>query len=150
MWTGACDYKNANVFDFHTVEIDSTTYLTLIHNNELDLEKENGYGAIIDENYREKIVVPTPEYTVSFNMHEFNVINNGKTALSNIYNERLLDLADWNIDGEGWVTSGGIFEHDVETGEVLFQWDGYEHIPLSESTIAPPTEPPALPGWDYM
>lgn len=83
-------------------------------------------------------------------MHEFNVVDNGKSALSTSYINRLLDLKDWNIAGEGWVTSGGILDQDVATGEVIFQWDGYENIPLHESTIDWPWDPPALPGWDYL
>ena len=105
---------------------------------------------ILDENYHVRNEVPAPDYVATFNMHEFNVIDNGKSALSTLYKPRLMDLSDLDINAEGWVTSGGFFESDVATGEVLFTWDGYKHIPLNETALQWPQGPEGNPGLDYV
>lgn len=123
-----------------------------MHNSSPDLEQNRGYGLILDEEYHETATVPTPDYVNMFNMHEFNVIDNGKTALSTLYKPEEVDMTDLKMVGKGWVTSGGIFEQDVATGEVTFQWDGVEHIPLNESSGYWPTSPPPSAGdaFDYV
>ncbi|KAK2754654.1 hypothetical protein FQN54_006787 [Arachnomyces sp. PD_36] len=152
IWTGACRFQNSNVFDFNTVEIDNQTYISFIHNNSPDLEQNPGYGVILDENYHEIHRVPNPEYVKSFNMHEFNLIDNGRSALSTLYKAELVDMSDINLRGRGYITAGGIFEQDVETGATLFQWDGHDHIPLNESTGAWPRHLPDSEGaaFDYV
>lgn len=121
-----------------------------MHNNAVDLEQNRGYGQILDDQYHVKGEVPAPDYVKMFNMHEFHVINNGKTALSNLYKPREVDLSAIGVNAKGWITSGGIFESDVETGEVLFRWDSYDHVPLNESTADWPGGPEGDPGFDYM
>lgn len=96
-----------------------------MHNNGHNIEEERGFGLILDEQYREKNKVDSDDHVDSFNMHEFNVVENGKSVLSTSYIPKEVDMNAWGIDSKGWVISGGILEQDVSSGKVIFQWDGY-------------------------
>lgn len=55
-------------------------------------------------------------------MHEFKLINGGKTALMTIYQQRQYDMSRWNIrTGMAWIMESIFQEVDVETSEVLFE-----------------------------
>ncbi|KAF7182824.1 hypothetical protein CNMCM7691_002485 [Aspergillus felis] len=66
-------------------------------------------------------------------LHEMRVID-GKTALITIYETLPYDLEEYGIDPEiGWVIGGVFQEIDIKTGEVLFEWNSLDHVPLSDS-----------------
>lgn len=88
----------------------------------------------------------------AFNMHEFNIMDGGKTALACTYRSHEVDLASFDRPGEkSWVTSGGFVELSVETSEILFEWDSDVEIPVAESVKFHPWQGSVgPPGYDYV
>ncbi|KAJ5563756.1 hypothetical protein N7535_008920 [Penicillium sp. DV-2018c] len=152
IWAGSPLYDNHNVFDFKPVHnIDDEPYLSFIVGWEYD-ESKKGHGAIVDHHYQVKNEVQPPEEEHDFNMHEFNIMDGGKTALACTYRSKTINLADFGRPTEeSWVTVGGFVELDVETSEILFEWDTFDKIALHESNMFHSTDSPAnSPGWDYV
>jgi outer membrane protein assembly factor BamB len=48
----------------------------------------------------------------------------------------------------GQVMDCGIWEVDIPTGQVLFEWHGVDHVALDESFVAPTSDQSAI--WDYL
>lgn len=145
-------FDNQNVFDFRaTHNIGDEPHLTMILNWELD-GPGRGKGMVLDKNYKVKYELEEPDLYHDFNMHEFNVLPGGKTAVACIYHPRPKNLAEFDRPNEeSWVVSGGFIELDLETNEVLTQWESFDHINLQESNMFHAHDgPQGKPGWDYV
>lgn len=152
IWAGAPLYDNRNVFDFRPVNnIDDETHLSFIVSWEVD-NSDKGSGVILDKNYRVEAKVDVLNDLHDFNMHEFNVLPGGKTALACTYRSQEINMADFGRPTEqSWVVTGGFVELDTETSEVLVQWDSFDKISLLESNMFHAWDEPAgFPGWDYV
>ncbi|EXJ88269.1 hypothetical protein A1O1_05199 [Capronia coronata CBS 617.96] len=117
----------------------------------------HGHGLIMDKHYRIVQSVEPASYQASSDMHEFKVIDEGKSAVMTQYLRSVYDLCRWNLcDGLGYIQQGAFQEVEVDTGKVLFEWRSLEHIDPSESYVGPSTteisgsgEQPDSP-WDYF
>ncbi|KAL1968482.1 hypothetical protein VTN77DRAFT_1692 [Rasamsonia byssochlamydoides] len=154
VWAGSCDYENQNIFDFKVVDnIDDQAHLSFIIEHAYQNEGgRRGGGQILNSHYEYENWVPVTNDLGAFDIHEFNILDGGKTALVTTYRPEFLDLSDLGRPMEqGWVMTGGFEELDVATGRVIFEWRSLPHIPLGESTSLPPSTPIAdPPGWDYL
>jgi hypothetical protein len=65
-------------------------------------------------------------------LHEFNLTPQG-TALITAYRTRRANLSAVGGPADGWVQSGVAQEIDVATGDLVFEWDSLDHVPLTES-----------------
>lgn len=152
IWAGAPLYDNRNVFDFRPVtNIDEETHLSFIVSWAID-NSDKGSGVIVDKNYKVEKEVGVLNDLHDFNMHEFNVLPGGKTALACTYRSQEINMADFGRPTEqSWVVTGGFVELDVETSEVLVQWDSFDRIALHESNMFHSWDAPGgFPGWDYV
>ncbi|KAI2680407.1 hypothetical protein DTO027I6_3589 [Penicillium roqueforti] len=152
IWAGAPLYDNHNVFDFKPVyNIDNDPYLSFIVGWEFD-DSKKGHGAIVNHHYEVEKEVQALSDVHDFNMHEFNIMDGGKTALACTYRVQLINLADFGRPTEeSYVTVGGFVEVDIETSKVLFQWDSFDKVALHESNMFHASDHPAgSPGWDYV
>ncbi|KAJ5997715.1 hypothetical protein N7499_005888 [Penicillium canescens] len=152
IWAGSPLYDNHNTFDFKPVHnIDDDPHLSFIVGWEFDNSKK-GHGAIVNNKYEVEKEVQVVNELHDFNMHEFNIMDGGKTALACTYRSQVVNMADFGRPTEeSWVTTGGFVELDVETSEVLVQWDSYDKIALHESNMFNAWDNPAgEPGWDYV
>ncbi|KXG47615.1 uncharacterized protein PGRI_014850 [Penicillium griseofulvum] len=152
IWAGAPLYDNQNVFDFKPVHnIGDDPYLSFIVGWEYD-ESKKGHGAIVNNHYEVEKEVQALNDVHDFNMHEFNIMDGGKTALACTYRSQLVSLADFGRPTEeSWVTVGGFVEVDIETSKVLVQWDSIDNVALHESNVFHESDAPAgAPGWDYV
>lgn len=117
----------------------------------------HGHGIIMDKHYRIVKSVEPGSYQASSDMHEFRLINGGKSALMTQYLRSVYDLCAWDLcDGLGYIQQGAFQEVDVDTGEVLFEWHSLDHVDPRESYVGPSTteisgsgEEPGSP-WDYF
>jgi hypothetical protein len=111
----------------------------------------------MDEHYHiVKTVVPGGGMAAS-DMHEFKLINNGKTALMTVYQQRQFDMSIWNVKGGmGWLMESVFQEIDVETNKVLFEWRSLDHVDPSVSYTYPGHTDTSGTGleprspWDYF
>lgn len=89
------------------------------------------------------------------NMHELNVINDGRTGLYITHKSDWVDLSELSAFGveeeAGWVMNIGFREIDIASGEVLFEWWALDHVPLStSSTRIENLEGPPPKGWNFL
>lgn len=131
--------------------IDDDPYLSFIVGWEYD-DSKKGHGAIVNNRYEVDKEVQALSDVHDFNMHEFNIMDGGKTALACTYRGQVINMADFGRPTEeSWVTVGGFVEMDVETSEVLVEWDTFDKIALHESNMFHSWDHPAgSPGWDYV
>lgn len=91
----------------------------------------NGKGVILDERY-----LPVAEVRcgngVLADIHEFQLTSRG-TALLMAYPTIPWDLTPVDGPADGYVWGARVQEVDVETGEVLLDWEGMDHIDLTET-----------------
>lgn len=94
-----------------------------------------GRGVILDERY-----LPVAEVRAGngqlVDLHELQLTEEG-TALVLAYPVRRADLSGIGGPVEGWVYGAQVQEIDVATGKVLFDWDGLEHIAITETVREP-------------
>ncbi len=79
--------------------------------------------------------------------HEF-LISPQDTALITIYNAVPRDLTSVGGPSDSVAIQGIVQELDIETGEVLFEWQSIDHIALEETYVTPSED--HYPGIDYF
>ena len=83
-------------------------------------------------------------------MHEFNLTSQG-TALVDAYRPQKADLSSVGGRKNGVVAAGVVQEIDIATGDVIFEWNSLDHVPLTESMSKPAngSGTPEMP-YDYF
>lgn len=116
-----------------------------------------GHGVILDNTYRIVRSVQPGGGMASSDMHEFMPINDGKSALMTVYQQRQFDMTPWNIKtGVGWLMESIFQEVDVETSKVMFEWRSLDHVDPSMSYTWPSHTDTSGTGlnvhepWDYF
>ncbi|KKY14625.1 hypothetical protein UCRPC4_g06663 [Phaeomoniella chlamydospora] len=116
----------------------------------LDSDKR-GLGWILDDKYERVKQVHMPKKFPKFNLHEFNVIENGSTALVVSSSFTDTDVTSLHQSSEkGWITDDGFQEIDIESGKVNFGWSSVDHIDINRSVTPAPKMPGKSPGWDFI
>lgn len=90
-----------------------------------------GKGVILDEQYRLVAEVRAGNGILS-DFHEFKLTEQG-TALFTAYPVLPWDLSPIDGPADGWIFGAHVQEVDIETGELLFEWNGMDHIDLTET-----------------
>ncbi|KNG87975.1 hypothetical protein ANOM_004562 [Aspergillus nomiae NRRL 13137] len=152
IWAGSPMFDNRNVFDFKVVNsIGDKPHLSLVWQIAYD-HSDNGYGVVLDNAYDIQKKVPMPEEYGAFDIHEFNILDDGKTAMAITYREHEIALDTQDRPGEHtYVLSGGFVQIDLSSEKINYVWDGVDKVALSESvTVNQETPPVGPPGWDYV
>ncbi|KAL4866381.1 hypothetical protein BDV12DRAFT_135699 [Aspergillus spectabilis] len=154
VWTGSTMFDNRGVFDFKAVDnIDDEPHVSFILQHQYhDDGTDKGYGYVLDQHYEQEYKVGVLNDLTAFNMHEFNILDGGKTALACLYKSEYTDLAALERpEDHSWIVAGGLLELDTTTSEVLFEWSSFNNVPVNESVkIYPDTLGVDRPGWDYI
>lgn len=124
----------------------------MVLQNSWDRNIDTGYGMILTNDYHVQRKLPLRKDLGSFDIHEFNILDDGKTALVTVYLSHEISLEEFGLPKEKtWLESGGYAEIDLNTAEVVQWWDSYGHIPLPETVHYSPYSPvEGHPGWDYV
>lgn len=111
----------------------------------------------MDNTYTVVNTVCTGSGQTSADMHEFNLINGGDSALMTIYMPVQHDLSGYGITtGQGWVLEGRFQEVNVTTREVIFDWRSLDHVDPSLGYVAENSTEVSGDGltkdtaWDYL
>ncbi|KAE8152034.1 ASST-domain-containing protein [Aspergillus avenaceus] len=150
VWAGSPMFDNRNIFDFRAVHsIGNQPHLSLVwqHGSE-----DNGHGVILDNSYEIKKKIPMPSEFGAFDIHEFNILDDGETALALNYRTHDIPLDTFGRPGE-WtrVLAAGFAQIDLKSEKLVYTWDGVDKIALQESNFVDPSSPSAgPPGWDYV
>ncbi|OQE00152.1 hypothetical protein PENVUL_c057G03853 [Penicillium vulpinum] len=156
VWSGWGISGPGNGHGLHVCKYNGTDHLCFFQGNQ---QKGycRGHGIIMDKNYRIVRSVQPGGGMASSDMHEFRPINDGRTALMTIYQQRQFDMTPWNIrTGLGWLMESVFQEVDVETNEVLFEWRSLDHVDPSLSYTWPSHTDTSGTGlnvhqpWDYF
>lgn len=147
-------FDNRNAFDFKAANnIDGEPHISFILQHQYnDDGTDKGFGYVLDQHFEEKYKVGVVNDLSAFNMHEFNILDGGESALACSYKSQYTDLsALGRPDDHSWIIAGGILELDTETGEVLFEWSSFNNVLVDESVkIYQNSYPSDRPGWDYI
>lgn len=144
-------FDNRNVFDFKTVTLHNETYISLILQYSHD-GRERGYGMILDQNYEVYRKIPLRQDLGVFDIHEFNVLDNGQSAVvTNYLSEEITLEAFGRPTEKTWLEYGGFAELDIDTADVLYHWNSFVEVPLVETVhYNPGSSVEGAPGWDYV
>lgn len=128
---------SANAQDFRPCQYQGSAHLCFTQVNQ-----QNGYGIgeaiIADSNYKVVATVNTAGNVQPADMHEFQLLNDGETAIISAYQVIPYDLSSFNItSGLGWLLEGVFQEINVTTGELIFEWFSSNHVEPSDTQIAP-------------
>ncbi|KAK3047787.1 hypothetical protein LTR09_010762 [Extremus antarcticus] len=144
IWSGSPMFNNLNIYDFRLAEVGGKMVPTLIFTEHAD-------GLILNDDYKIEHTVDMfgmelPDWLMeqighrhTTNMHDFNVIDDGKRAvmLTKVYeNATRAESKAVGFDGECTAKWQGFKEVDVATSEILFEWNAHGHIDLEESTYS--------------
>ncbi|KAH0022195.1 hypothetical protein KCU78_g5845, partial [Aureobasidium melanogenum] len=137
VWDGYGVTGSANAHNFRPCQYNDAPHLCFNQVNQ-----QNGYGIgqsiVVDQNYKVVATAQTGGNVEPVDMHEFQLLNNGETAIVSSYQIVPYDLSYFNITtGLGWLSEGVFQEVNVTTGEVLFEWFSTNHVDPSASQITP-------------
>lgn len=131
---------NRNAWDFRLTTFHDSPALTFILGRERRLSgSRDGAGMILDTSYQTRSTVNFTDKGDIMDMHEFNLVD-GRTSLS-IFTKR--EEAN-NISSlmpplqKGWIMQTGFREIDIDSGNVVMEWQTKDHISLTESFTEPP------------
>jgi hypothetical protein len=95
----------------------------------------NGVDHIVNTSYRQVAVVRAAN-GLRADMHEFALLPGGRALITAYFPVRWADSPTPGAKTET-VLDGVVQEIDIKTGLLLFQWDSLDHVPLSDSYVAP-------------
>ncbi len=148
---------NGNVVWFHPVPAgqQATDFRTQTYKGEpvLTWWQGTGFGSltkgtnyIYNEDYQQ-IAAVNAGNGLSTDGHEF-LITPQDTALVLAYTTGTADLTSIGGPPNQTVINGVVQEIDIETGQVLFEWNSADHVPYSESEQPLPASPSQ--PWDWF
>lgn len=114
----------------------------------------DGLAMILDSSYQPIFQLGTEELGERIDMHEFNILDDGATALIGMKKFRE-PTAEENAVWEGTEWKGKIMdciftEMNLETLERTFNWTASAHIPLTETSNPPPERGSKETFWDWL
>ena len=133
------------MFDFKAVtNIDEQPRLSLLTQDISNHQGivQGGTALVLNGHYEQEHAVNVKTEFDKADVHEFNILDGGKTALVALYRTQAIELSYLGFSEEiRHVIIGGFEEIDLATGDVLFSWDSLSYIPLDESTYRVPHPP---------
>ena len=140
IWSGASLFNWSNVFDFRKTKYKSSDALSLLVaiDNESVITRTETIGVILNSSYEVVKTVTSSNGQGYSDMHEFSVIENGKSALLIVTQWRnvsggLFNKADNPATNVTYLLDSGFQEVDIETGRMKFEWWAFDHISASDT-----------------
>lgn len=136
IWSGAPQFEHKNIYDFRVSTVNDKDMITF----NFPYDHTHGEAFILDHTYNIHKLVDMVGNNTGPNMHDFNLIDNGRRALflTAQDNEETRVSLPW-FNGTCQVGWQGFKEVDVATGEVIFEWNDRGHVHPNESTYTPRT-----------
>jgi hypothetical protein len=135
VWFDPVHHANTWAANFHPQQYLGQTVLTWWQGF-VNAGLGQGHDVILDDHYRQIATVRAGN-GLSADLHEFKITDQN-TALITAFS-----LVHWPGSSIGSrndlsVLNCTVQEIDIPTGNVLFQWDSLDHVPLSDSYTKPP------------
>ena len=160
VWSGFGPTGSGPSHNFHVCPINGTDQLCYFTGYQ-DMGYNRGHAMIMNNRLTTIASVQSQGGLPSNDQHEFNVVDNGKSAIVTVYDPVQYDMSHWNITtGQGWLMNSWFQEIEIATGDLLFEWDALSHISVNQSYVLPnstdvsgtglgPITPPDAP-WDFF
>ena len=149
LWSGACLVKNQNTCDFRLSRYNDSDHLSAIlytYGNDT-----KGHGFIMNSSFSMTETIYAPKTIAIFNMHELNIIEEGRTALHIIQKADFVDVSELGLGQDaGWVANIGFREVDMVTGKTKFEWWAVDHVLLEASSVAVNIQRPYPNAWNFL
>jgi hypothetical protein len=97
---------------------------------------ESGEVVVVDRNYR-TVATLTGQDGWILTLHE--VLIDGDHAWVTANRNVPMNLTKYGGANNGALTDSAVQEYSLSTGKLLYSWDAYDHISLSDSHALPPT-----------
>lgn len=127
VWTG----NYTEPFDFKAQTYKGQPVLTFMIGELL-----NGYGHgsfyVLNQSYVEIAHFSPVGYENLGDIHEFTITSDD-TALVLVYTPKQADLSELGGAEDGWIFENIFQEVNIETGELVFEWNASTHVGLNES-----------------
>ena len=134
VWSGAPLFDHYKSFDLRVAKVDGKDMMTVIY------PRENA-GLIVDSTYEFVKSIVYSETFDNSNMHDLNVVDNGKRALvltKDTHKPLSKEMSKAvEFDGNCSVRADGLKELDISGSKTktVFEWNGTDHIGLEETTF---------------
>ncbi|EKG09819.1 Arylsulfotransferase, partial [Macrophomina phaseolina MS6] len=139
VWSGyQPDMADIGNFNLKRHELANGSHILSLVRGKSERGRGQGHVLLLDDAYRpiRTIRAETPGTALDF--HEFNLLDGGAKAIIASFQPVQGDLSAYDItQGLGWVLDSVFQEIDLKSGEVLFEWRAWDHVPLSETSISP-------------
>lgn len=120
-----------------------------------------GSGLILDQTYTQVLNVSSGNGQPGLDQHEFLVKDSGTTVLVTIYKQIPFNGSSYAstepaIGNVTWLQIGIVQEIELATGNVNFEWQTIDHVPVTASYVLPGTTDISGNGlsqnsaWDYL
>jgi hypothetical protein len=137
--------EGQTVSDLRVQRLDGRPVLTWWEGRSI-LGEGRGVGMVVDEQYRTVATIRTRGKD-ELDQHELRLTPRG-TALVTIYRHEHTDLTPLGGKPNARIITASVQEIDVATGEIVFEWDALDHIPIEESERPLPDSEASW--WDYL
>jgi Arylsulfotransferase (ASST) len=145
VWFHPVHSENDVAMDFKVQHYQGEPVLTWAEGEVVQGHGHSEY-VILDCSYRE-VTRLGASYGYLGDLHEF-LISSRDIALFTIYGKARIDLPSVGGPEDAKVFDGIVQGVDIETGDVLFEWNSLEHIGLEESYTRPPKDQEG--SFDYL
>ncbi|KAI5118407.1 hypothetical protein M0805_002859 [Coniferiporia weirii] len=129
---GAC-------YDLNVQTYEGEQYLTVWTGAVSTAGYGSGVGVMLDSTYGVVREVYAGE-GLSADLHEFHIpTQTNSTALFTAYNPRQENLTAAGLSDDSWFLDATFQEVDIDSGDVVFSWSAFEHLPWWNETYATPS-----------
>ena len=150
VWSGIDLFPDRKVFDFRPVMIDGKHHLAMVAPRDVDWRTcTDGAALVLNASYDVVHELTSAELGDKIDLHEFNILEDGRTALLASNDGREI-IPEHHIDWKGKIVDNFFTEVDLVTKEQMFHWVASDHVPLAESTNPTPKPGDAHPNWDWL
>ena len=157
VWSGNELFPDRKVFDFRPVMINDEYHLALITPEDAEWRPfPDGLAMVLNASYQPVFSLGTEELGHRIDMHEFNILDDGKTALigMKIFRDPTeAEKAEVVWKGTPWtgkIMDCSFTEMNLETQERTFNWTASEHLRISETSNPPPDRGAKETFWDWL
>jgi hypothetical protein len=155
VWSGSNGSTEEVSHDLHVCSFAGSDHLCFFKGALL-----GGYGQgvnlILDSEYKPVATVQSGGGLEPSDLHELKIIDEDRMLIT-VYHPQQYDISYYGIPaGNGWLMDGIFQEINITSGEVLFQWNSLDHVPLVETYTLPQSNLVAGDGlsnttaWDYF
>lgn len=143
-------FPDRKVFDFRPVMIGGIQHLALVTPSDEEWHVfSDGAAILLNSSYQPVYTLTSGDLGHKIDLHEFNVVDDGSSALLAAKDTRSVSLSD-SVEWTGKVMECFFLEIDLRTQTQKFYWTASEHVKLTESTNPPPEPGNKQKHWDWL